>query len=114
MDNNYEEDEVGQNEEEEEYDDDVEVEDEDDDDEDVEGEEEELRSMDTHSRRSHRTTQVKTGGLNSRISGSRRLTRSGTVKADNTLLPIYRKGLRNALLEYLEWMYAMKNDSIFR
>ena len=78
MDNNYEEDEVGQNEEEEEYDDDVEVEDEEDDDEDVEDEEEELRSMDTHSRRSHRTTQVKTGGLNSRISGSRRFTRSGS------------------------------------
>ena len=36
------------------------------------------------------------------------------VKAENALLPVYRKELRKVLLEYLQWMHAMKNDSTFR
>ena len=36
------------------------------------------------------------------------------VKAENVLLPVYRKELRKVLLEYLQWMHAMKNDSTFR
>ena len=33
------------------------------------------------------------------------------VKADKTMLPVYRKELRKVLLEYLQWMRAMKKDS---
>jgi len=29
------------------------------------------------------------------------------IKAENTLLPVYRRELRKALLEYLQWMHAM-------
>ena len=36
------------------------------------------------------------------------------VKADNTMLPAYRKELRKVLLESLQWMHAMKKDSTFR
>ncbi|KAL9979642.1 hypothetical protein ACROYT_G017332 [Oculina patagonica] len=36
------------------------------------------------------------------------------VKAANALLPVYRKELRKVLLEYLQWMHAMKKDSTFR
>ena len=36
------------------------------------------------------------------------------VKAENALLPDYRKELRKVLLEYLQWMRAMKKDSTFR
>ena len=36
------------------------------------------------------------------------------VKAENALLPVYRKELRKVLLEYLQWMRAMKKDSTFR
>jgi len=36
------------------------------------------------------------------------------VKAENALLPVYRKELRKVLLEYLQWMHAMKKDSTFR
>ena len=31
-------------------------------------------------------------------------------KAQNALLPLYRKELRKVLLEYLQWMRAMKKD----
>ena len=30
------------------------------------------------------------------------------VKAENALLPVYRKDLRKVLLEYLQWVRAMK------
>ena len=36
------------------------------------------------------------------------------VKAENALLPVYRKELRKVLLAYLQWMRAMKKDSTFR
>ena len=36
------------------------------------------------------------------------------VKAKNALLPVYRKELRKVLLEYLQWLRAMKKDSTFR
>ena len=36
------------------------------------------------------------------------------VKADNAMLPIYRKELRKVLLVHLQWMHAMKKDSTFR
>ncbi|KAL9986036.1 hypothetical protein ACROYT_G000097 [Oculina patagonica] len=36
------------------------------------------------------------------------------VKAENALLPVYRKELRKVLLDYLQWMHAMKKDSTFR
>ena len=36
------------------------------------------------------------------------------VKGENALLPVYRKELRKVLLEYLQWMRAMKKDSTFR
>ena len=36
------------------------------------------------------------------------------VKAENVLVPVYRKELRKALLEYLQWMRAIKEDSTFR
>ena len=32
------------------------------------------------------------------------------LKAQNALLPLYRKELRKVLLEYLQWMRAMKKD----
>ena len=35
------------------------------------------------------------------------------VKAENALLPVYRKELRKVLLEYLQWMRAMKNDLLY-
>ena len=35
-------------------------------------------------------------------------------KARNVVLPTYRKELRKVLLEYLQWMHAMKKDSTFR
>ena len=35
------------------------------------------------------------------------------VKAENALLPVYRRELRKVLLEYLQWMRAMKKDSTF-
>ena len=35
------------------------------------------------------------------------------VKAENALLPVYRKQLRKVLSEYLQWMRAMKKDSTF-
>ena len=35
-------------------------------------------------------------------------------KAVNALLQVYRKELRKVLLEYLQWMHAMKKDSTFR
>ena len=36
------------------------------------------------------------------------------IKAQNTLLPLYRKELRKVLLEYLQWMRAMKKDYTFQ
>ena len=36
------------------------------------------------------------------------------VKAKNVLVPVYRKELRKVLLEYLQWMRAIKEDSNFR
>ena len=36
------------------------------------------------------------------------------VKAENALLPDYGKELRKVLLEYLQWMHAMKKDPTFR
>ena len=36
------------------------------------------------------------------------------VKAENALLPVYRKELRKALLENLQWMRAMKKDPTFK
>ena len=36
------------------------------------------------------------------------------VKADNAMLPVYRTELRKVLLEYLQWMHAMKKDSTLR
>ncbi|CAH3168332.1 unnamed protein product [Porites lobata] len=36
------------------------------------------------------------------------------VKAENALLPVYRKELRKVLLENLQWMCAMKKDPIFK
>ena len=35
------------------------------------------------------------------------------VKAENALLPVYRKELRKVLLENLQWMCALKKDPIF-
>ena len=32
------------------------------------------------------------------------------VKAENALLPVYRKDLRKVLLEYLQWVRAMKKS----
>ena len=37
-----------------------------------------------------------------------------SVKADNAMLPVYRKELRKVLLESLQWTHAMKKDSTFR
>ena len=37
-----------------------------------------------------------------------------SVKADNAMLPVYKKELRKVLLEYLQWMHAMTKDSTFR
>ena len=39
---------------------------------------------------------------------------AASIKAENTLLPVYRKELRKVLFEYLQWMHAMKKDSTFR
>ena len=36
------------------------------------------------------------------------------VKAENALLPVYRKELRKVLLENLQWILAMKKDSTFK
>ena len=36
------------------------------------------------------------------------------VKAENALLPVYRKELRKVLLENLQWMRAMKKDPTFK
>ena len=36
------------------------------------------------------------------------------LKAQNALLPLYRKELRKVLLEYLQWMRAMKKDYTFQ
>ena len=36
------------------------------------------------------------------------------VKAENTLVPVYRKELRKVLLGYLLWMRAIKKDPTFR
>ena len=36
------------------------------------------------------------------------------LKAQNALLPLYRKELRKVLLEYLQWMLAMKKDDTFQ
>jgi len=36
------------------------------------------------------------------------------IKAENALVPTCRKELRKVLLEYLQWMHAMKKDSTFR
>ena len=36
------------------------------------------------------------------------------LKARNALLPLYRKELRKVLLEYLQWMRAMKKDYTFQ
>ena len=36
------------------------------------------------------------------------------LKAQNALLPLYRKALRQVLLEYLQWMRAMKKDDTFQ
>ena len=36
------------------------------------------------------------------------------VKAENALLLVYRKELRNLLLENLQWMRAMKKDPTFK
>ena len=36
------------------------------------------------------------------------------LKALNALLPLYRKELRKVLLEYLQWMRAMKKDYTFQ
>ena len=36
------------------------------------------------------------------------------LKAQNALLPVYRKELRKVLLEYLQWMRAMKKDYTFQ
>ena len=38
----------------------------------------------------------------------------GHLKAQNALLPLYRKELRKVLLEYLQWMRAMKKDYTFQ
>ena len=35
-------------------------------------------------------------------------------KAQNALLPLYSKELRKVLLEYLQWMRAMKKDYTFQ
>ena len=36
------------------------------------------------------------------------------IKAENAVLPVYRKGLRKVLLEHLQWMHVMKKDSTFK
>ena len=36
------------------------------------------------------------------------------LKAQNALLPLYRKELRKVLLEYLQWMRVMKKDYTFQ
>ena len=36
------------------------------------------------------------------------------VKAENALLPVYRKELRKVLLENLQWILAMKKDPTFK
>ena len=36
------------------------------------------------------------------------------LKAQNALLPLYRKELRKVLLEHLQWMRAMKKDYTFQ
>ena len=36
------------------------------------------------------------------------------VKAENALLPVYRKELRKVLLENLQWMRAMTKDPNFK
>ena len=36
------------------------------------------------------------------------------VKAENALLPVYRKELRKVLLENLQWMRVMKKDPTFK
>ena len=36
------------------------------------------------------------------------------VKAENSLVLVYRKELSKVLLEYLQWMRAIKKDSTFR
>ena len=36
------------------------------------------------------------------------------VKAENALLPVYRKELRKVLLENLQWILGMKKDPTFK
>jgi len=36
------------------------------------------------------------------------------MKVKNAMLPVYRKELRKALLEYLTWMHDFKKVHIFR
>ena len=36
------------------------------------------------------------------------------IKAENALLPVYRKELRKVFLDFLQWMHAMKKDPTFR
>ena len=36
------------------------------------------------------------------------------IKAENALVPVYRKELRKVLLENVQWMRAMKEDPTFK
>ena len=36
------------------------------------------------------------------------------VKAENALVPVYRKELGKVLLEYLQWMRTIKKDPTFQ
>ena len=36
------------------------------------------------------------------------------LKAQNALIPLYRKEQRKVLLEYLQWLRAMKKDYTFQ
>ena len=55
--------------------------------------------------------------LNASVDGYKRNGDSENVaypKAQNALLPLYRKELRKVMLEYLQWMRAMKKDHTFQ
>ena len=46
--------------------------------------------------------------------GNRDSEKVAHVKAENALVPVYRKELRKVLLENLQWMRATKKDSTFK
>ena len=75
-----------------------------------------FRALVTHFDESERPTDP-AQGFDHSIRRERRFRKRGSnyrIKAENALLPVYRKELRKVLLEYPQWMHAMKKDPTFK